>query len=622
MATCQLKQTILHHWWHITLLTGFLTLFFLLAQLQPAETSPAVEGAISEITIGDYFKASNPDQLDTFGMAVALDGNTLVVGAPNEDSHATGVNGNQTNNDASASGAVYIFVYEQGQWHQQAYLKASNTGIGDGFGMDVAISGDTIVVGAPFETSQATGVNGDQTDNSVFKAGAAYVFTRTNGVWSQQAYLKASNTGEEYIFGTRVAISGNTIVVTSPWEDSNATGVNGNGDNHLAPISGSAYVFTRINGVWSQQAYLKASNTEQLDTFGSSIAISGETIVVGATGEDSNTTGVNGDQTNNLALSAGAAYVFTRTAGQWSQQAYLKASNADSLGVGQGDNFGSAVAIDGSTIVVGAMEEDSGSTGVNGDQHNNSTNNAGAAYVFTHTNGLWSQQAYLKASNPGHVDYFGSMLNIKGDMVVVGAFGESSQATGVNGDQSDNSTISSGAAYLFTYTAGQWHQEAYLKPFHTNQGDAFALAHIGISDQFIAVGAQGEDSNAVGVNGNFMDNSLPNAGAVYTFQRPVSPHLTVSTVGAGQVTSDPAGISCGLICTTNLTAGTVVTLTATAEVGSTFLGWSGTITSTTNPITFTIETNQTIMATFAPEPSYPLFLPLIARPAAGGDRKE
>ena len=135
------------------------------------------------------------------------------------------------------------------------------------------------------------------------------MFTRAGSVWSQQAYLKASNTVHE--FGYTLAVSGDTIVVGTPAEDSNATGVNGDQTNTLAIEAGAAYVFARTGSAWSQVAYLKASNTGAGDQFGAgSVGVSGDTVVVGAFGEDSNATGVNGDQTNDLATDAGAAYVF------------------------------------------------------------------------------------------------------------------------------------------------------------------------------------------------------------------------------------------------------------------------------------------------------------------------
>src|SRR5262249_15516067 len=152
---------------------------------------------------------------------------------------------------------------------------ASNSGAGDNFGLSVDVSGDTVVVGAPFEASAATGVNGNQADNSAPNAGAAYVFVRSGGGWSQQAYLKASNTSAGDRFGCYVAISGDTVVVGAPREDSAATGVNGDQGDNTAVEAGAAYVFVRSGTTWSQQAYLKASNTDAGDQFGESVFISG-----------------------------------------------------------------------------------------------------------------------------------------------------------------------------------------------------------------------------------------------------------------------------------------------------------------------------------------------------------
>ncbi len=150
----------------------------------------------------------------------------------------------------------------------------------------MALSGDTLVVGAYEEDSNATGVNGEQGNNLASNAGAAYVFVRSGNTWSQQAYLKASNTGADDLFGWSVALSGDTLVVGAWGEDSNATGVGGDQGNNLAEYAGAAYVFVRSGGLWSQQAYLKASNTGADDGFGSSVALSGDTLVVGANREN------------------------------------------------------------------------------------------------------------------------------------------------------------------------------------------------------------------------------------------------------------------------------------------------------------------------------------------------
>jgi len=374
-----------------------------------------------------YLKASNTETNDRFGASVAISGNTLVVGAPDEESNASGVNGDQLNN--LATGSI---------WSHQAYLKASNPDITDGFGSSVAISGETVVVGSDGESSNATGIGGDQTDNSANASGAAYVFIRTAGVWSQQAYLKASNAETRDFFGKAVAISGDTLVVNAFGEDSNATGIDGNQADNSASGSGAVYVFNRVAGTWSQQTYFKASSTG-LRNYGGSVAIAGDTLVVGSNAEQG---------------FAGAVYVYTRTTGAWSQQAYLEASNADPF-----DAFGTNVAISIDTLVIGADGENSNATGINGNQANNSAVASGAVYVFTRTAGIWSQQDYLKASNTDSRDHFGYPVAISGETVVVGAFGESSNAKGISGNEADNSADDAGAVYVFSpFSAGPVNQ--------------------------------------------------------------------------------------------------------------------------------------------------------------------
>ncbi len=471
-----------------------------------------------------YLKASNTGAGDLFGSTVAISGDTMVVGAYGESSNATGVNGNQGDDGASTAGAAYVFVRSGGTWTQQAYLKASNAQAGDVFGWSVAISGDTIVVGAYSEDSNATGVNGNQADNSADTPGAAYVFIRNGTTWTQQAYLKASNTQNSDLFGYFVGISGDTVVVGAPGEDSNASGVNGNQADDSAGNAGAAYVFVRSGTSWTQQAYLKASNPDADDYFGFRVALSGNTVVVGAYVEDSNATGVNGDQADNSAANSGAAYVFVRSGTTWTQQAYLKASNA-----GSGDLFGSSVAISGDTVVVGAYYEASNASGVNGNQANNSTGGAGAAYVFVRSGTTWTQQAYLKASNPGLYYSFGYSVAVSGDAVVVGAPSEPSGASGVNGNQADNSANGAGAAYLFERSGATWTQQAYLKASNPQIADSFGRS-VAVSGTTVVAGAYGEDSNATGVNGSQSNNSAAGSGAVYAFNDPVpdTVNLTVS----------------------------------------------------------------------------------------------
>ncbi|HEX8998676.1 MAG TPA: FG-GAP repeat protein, partial [Blastocatellia bacterium] len=289
-------------------------------------------------------------------------------------------------------------------------------------------------------------VNGEELRLEVEDAAAVYPVT-IDPNFTQQAYLKASNTGANDFFGISVAISGDTVVVGATQEDSSTTGVNST-PNESASNSGGAYVFVRSGGVWTQQAYLKASNTEAGDEFGWAVAVSGDTVVVGATQEDSGTTGVNSTP-DESASNSGAAYVFVRNAGVWTQQAYLKASNT-----GAGDYFGHSVAVSGDTVAVGARFEDSSTTGVNSTPNEGATD-AGAAYVFVRSGGVWTQQVYLKASNTGGEDHFGASVAVSGDTVAVGAWLEDSSTTGVNSTPNE-SAPNSGAAYVFVRNAGVW----------------------------------------------------------------------------------------------------------------------------------------------------------------------
>ena len=416
------------------------------------------------------------------------------------------------------------------------YFKASNTGGDDQFGRAIAMSGDgnTLVVGAPLEDSTATGINGDELDNSRSDSGAAYVFVRSStGSWRQQAYIKASNTGSFDQFGAAVAINddGNTIVVGAFGEDSTATGINGDEaiNSASASASGAAYVFVRSStaGTWSQQAYLKASNTGAGDNFGRGVSISGDgtTLIVGAPLEDSTATGINGDEASNGASASGAAYLFVRssTDSTWSQQVYLKASNT-----GDRDQFGTAASIssNGNTIIVGARGEGSSAMGINGDESSDTAFLAGAAYVFVRssTDSSWSQQAYLKASNTDGDDQFGVAVSVSddGNTLIVGASFEDSTATGINGNQTSSGANDSGAAYLFVRSStGTWSQQAYIKASNTGAGDSFGnyVAISGDGNTFV-VSAPNEDSVATGINGDQGNvSSLSNFGAAYLFVR-------------------------------------------------------------------------------------------------------
>jgi len=341
-----------------------------------------------------------------------------------------------------SAGAAYVFRRDGEIWSQEAYLTASNAGGHDLFGASVAVSGDRIVVGAPGESSAADGVDGDQADNKSYQAGAAYVFARTGSTWTQQAYLKASKHVTDAQFGIAVAISGARLVVGAHRDfDCPPGGSPAPGLNCARP--GAAYVFEFASGSWVEDAVLKASNPMTDIKFGAAVALDGDTVAVGAWGENSGA-GSDGTKAGTSAKASGAAYVFARKGGAWQQEAFLKAAHA-----GAGDGFGASVAVAGQTVVVGAPREASTATGIGGDGSSNGAIESGAAYVFVRQAGAWSAHAYIKASNADPGDRFGASVAVAGQTAVVGAPQESSKSRGLGGDQTSNGGAHTGAVYVF-----------------------------------------------------------------------------------------------------------------------------------------------------------------------------
>ncbi|HKS38875.1 MAG TPA: Ig-like domain-containing protein [Verrucomicrobiae bacterium] len=317
-----------------------------------------------------------------FGSAVGIDGDTAVVGAPNDG---------QAGADA---GAAYVFVHDGSSWVEQGKLVASDAARSAQFGNAVALSGDTLVVGA-----HSDGANG-------VSAGAAYVFVRSGTTWIQQARLVASDPGSNEQFGCAVAIEGDTVAVGAL------------GDGTVFAGTGAVYVFERSGGAWTQQAKLVSNNPRPGNALGLSVGLSGDTIVAGSPYDED--TGV---------VDAGAVYVFSRTAGSWSQQAELRAGDA-----GPNDHLGWSVSVSGDTLMAGAPDQDG----------------LGAAYVFTRAGGVWSSQAKLTADDGVSGDSFGVSVSLAGSDAVVGAdFGSLSVANG-------------GTAYLFQRSGTTWSQEAEI----------------------------------------------------------------------------------------------------------------------------------------------------------------
>jgi hypothetical protein len=481
-----------------------------------------------------YLKASIPGPEDLFGYAVALsaDGTTLAVGAQTEGGGAQA----GTRTDATyGSGAVYVYVSGPSGWVQQARLKASNMDASDQFGTQVALSADghTLAVSAPYEDSAATGINGTQADNSMPEAGAVYVFTRSGSTWTQQAYVKASNTGEPDegdTFGSSMALSGDgtTLAVGSPSEDSGIGGIDANQKDNSAPGSGAVYVFSRAGAGWSQQAYIKSprprSGGAAGDLFGYSVAIShdGHTLGVGVYDESGISNVINGEL-DFRGNGTGAVYVYRRTGAKWAREAYLKARQQD-----RNDSMGNAIAMsaDGNTLAAAAADEDSMTTGVNAvlAGHSGMTdvaddNSSGAAYVFVRHGTTWTQQASFKASNTGKNDWFGYHLALSGDghTLAVAAPNEDGSAIGIDGPD-DDAADGAGAVYVFTRAGATWTHRAYVKASNTEAFDDFGSSVTLNGDgRMLAVGAKFEDS---GSRENQADNSVIDSGAVYVLVAP------------------------------------------------------------------------------------------------------
>jgi hypothetical protein len=312
---------------------------------------------------------------------------------------------------ASYAGRAYVFAKTASGWAQVAELKGSDATPGDRFGSAVAVSGPTVVVGA---YDQANDV------------GRAYVFAKTASGWAQVAELKGSDTAAGDYFGWSVAISGPTALV---------------GAVGHAKFTGRAYVFTKRASGWTQTAELEGPGTVSESGFGTSVAVAGGTAIVGAEG---------------YAKGTGRAYVFTKTASGWTQIAELKGP-----GTIAGDNFGASVATSPTTAVVGAFGRDS---------------SAGGAYVFADTATGWKETAELKASDTTAGDYFGISVAISGKSIVVGAYDHANGA---------------GRAYVFTQTASGWKETSELQGSDTVADDHFGIS-VAISGTTEVTGSYGK----------------------------------------------------------------------------------------------------------------------------------
>lgn len=404
--------------------------FTLLAALSSlsAFAAAAVQGAQT-----DKLLSSDGGVGDKFGFAVAVDGDVLVAGAIGQQLDG---------------GAAYVFERSGGVWSEVQKLVPPDGSPVTRFGWSVDVDGNTLAVGRRSD---------DQ--DGLFGSGSVYVYVRAGASWSLQQKLRAGDPAVGDEFGHALDLQGDTLVVGSRRDDSE---------------TGSVYVFTRSGGAWNQDAKLVASDGQVLDALGFSVAIDGDTVAAGAIGDDDN-----GDR-------SGSVYVFVEPPGGWSgtpanpgtETAKLTASDGQAL-----DNFGSDVALDGGTLLVGAHADDD--LGVDG----------GSAYVFTGAGALWNERAKLLADGGSVNGQFGGTVDLEGDVALIGAGNE------------DNVDPGTGAAYLFVRQAGVWVQQEKLVAPDGALSDNFATS-VSLSGGTYAAGAQNDDDH-----GN-------NSGSAYVFRLP------------------------------------------------------------------------------------------------------
>ena len=404
--------------------------------------------------------ASDREADDFFGFSVDISDDKAIVGAFQE---------------GASAGAAYIFELNGGVWSETFKLVASDGAVDDRFGYSVSISGDKVIIGAYQEDEDASG------GATLGDAGSAYVFELSGGVWTETAKLVASDRGASDLFGRGVSISGDRVIVGANQEDHDLLGVNSISN------SGSAYIFDLSGGVWSETAKLVSSDRAADDFFGLSVDISGDKAIVSSYLDNHNETG--GAILNNV----GSAYIFELSGGVWSETAKLFASDGTTW-----DSFGFSVSIDGDKVVAGAHRQDRDASG------GTALSDAGAAYIFELSGGVWTETAKLVASDRGVTDLFGVNVSISGDRVVVGANQEDEDATG------GTTVLNAGSAYVFELIGGVWTEASKLVASDRAADDLFGRG-VAISGNRVIVGAYREDENVSG------GTTLQDPGSVYMF---------------------------------------------------------------------------------------------------------
>ena len=382
--------------------------------------------------------ASDRDAYDEFAYSVSISGNYAIVGAFEEDEDTAG------NNTMYNAGSAYIYEISDSSWVEKTKLVASDRNSNDGFGYSVSISGDYAIVGA-------------------YEAGSAYIFERIDSMWIEVIKLEASDHSGEEWFGYSVSISGDYAIVGASLDDKDSSG------SYIADEAGSAYIFERIDSVWTVVAKLVASDQGEYDYFGGAVSISGEHAIVGAYYDSEDLLGTK------VLSGAGSAYIFKREDSTWVEE--TKIIPADRR---ENDYFGMSVSISGNHAIVGAEGNH-------------------LAYLFSKEDTLWTQKAKLFGGME-----FGSSVSIAGDYFIVGAESDSYDANW------GSDVYSAGSAYIFKLEGDTCKQEAKLLASDREENDHFGMS-VSISENYAIVGTSWEDDDALGAN------NLDKSGSAYVF---------------------------------------------------------------------------------------------------------
>lgn len=394
---------------------------------------------------------------DEFGSAVAVSGSVALVGAW-RDSAA-----------ASLSGSAYVFRLAPAGWMQEQKLVPADAAAFDFFGWSVAIDGDTAVVGAISDQDAAP------------DGGSVYVFRYNGATWQPEAELFASDANDGDHFGVSVALQGDTLLVGADLNDQNGT------------WSGAAYVFRKENGVWTERQKLEPSTPSSYEHFGASVDLDGDLLVVGAYGGPSQ-------------LFRGTAYVFRFNGQAWQEDAALVGSLSAS-----GDFFASAVAISNGRVLCGARWADVGTI-------NGTVLDTGEAYVFAHDGQSWYEEQRITEQDPQPGDGLGYAVDLAPDLALIGVHNR------------DEFGVRSGEAVILRRFGSAWLHEPRVIPSDTREGDMFGLG-VALQGRYALIGAPHDDDRA------------PDAGAAYFFDLlECLPSLPGDLDGDGDVDQGDLGI--------------------------------------------------------------------------------